>query len=257
MPLMSEIVGQRGVFPFLNKVYERGDIINGVEISGLVEETGLSDDLFSEITKSGLLIENPNGFYLSSLGKKITLLLRVINDEAEISQVFQQLTYLYPSLRPYELLTGSITDYFIDSLYSRPDFIRIYICSPWIRLDAKHIERIRSAVYKASLHYRNIQISVVTLPLKRYRDKSAIETLKILKQLGAEIVINSKLHAKLYMSEPGPYGGRHYAILGSENLTGRGNIELAIKIENDNEILRRLSLYFYDIWQESQILKEV
>ena len=257
MLLMSEIVGQRGAFPFLSRVYERSDIINSVEIGNLMEEAGVSDDLFFELTRSGLFIESPKGFYISSLGKKITLLLKAINDEAEISEIFQRLTYLYPSLRPYELLTGSITDYFIDSLYSRPDFIRIYICSPWIRLDAKHIERIKHAVYKASLRYRNLQISVITLPLERYRDKRAIETLKTLKQLGAEIVINSRLHAKLYMSEPGPYGGGHYAILGSENLTGRGNIELAIKIENDNEILRKLSLYFYDIWQESQISKEV
>jgi hypothetical protein len=95
------------------------------------------------------------------------------------------------------------------------------------------------------------------LPLERYRDKKAFETIKILKQIGAEIVVNPRLHAKLYMSEPGPLGGSHYAIFGSENLTGRGNIELAIKIENDNEILRKLNQYFYEIWQESQILKEV
>lgn len=257
MPLLSETVGQECAFPFLSRVYERSDIINGGEMSSLMEQTGVSDDLFSELTRSGLFIESPRGFYLSSLGKKITLLLRAINDEAEISEVFQQLTYLYPDLRPYELLTGGITDYFIDSLYSRPDFIRLSICSPWIRLDTEHIARIKSAVSRASLRYRNLRIAVITLPLERYRDRRAVETLDTLKQLGAEIVINGRLHAKLYMSEPGPYGGSHYAILGSENLTGRGNIELAIKIEHDNEILRKLNLYFYGIWQESQILEEV
>lgn len=257
MPLISEIVGQKSAYSFMNRTYERGDIINAVEMVSLMKETGVSDDLFSELANSGLFIESPDGFYISSLGKKATLLLRAINDYEEISEVFQQLTYLYPSLRPYELITENITDYFISSLYNRPDFIRIYICSPWIRLDENHIEQIKNAIYTASKRYINLQILIITLPLEQYRDRKAIETLRALKQIGAEIVINRKLHAKLYISEPGPSGGSHYAIFGSENLTGRRNIELAIKIENDNQILRKLSLYFHEIWQDSQILEEV
>jgi len=257
MPLISEIVGQKSAYSFMNRTYERGDIINAVEMVSLMKETGVSDDLFSELANSGLFIESPDGFYISSLGKKATLLLRAINDYEEISEVFQQLTYLYPSLRPYELITENITDYFISSLYNRPDFIRIYICSPWIRLDENHIEQIKNAIYTASKRYINLQILIITLPLEQYRDRKAIETLRALKQIGAEIVINRKLHAKLYISEPGPSGGSHYAIFGSENLTGRRNIELAIKIENDNQILGKLSLYFHEIWQDSQILEEV
>lgn len=254
---MSEIVGQKGAYSLLNKIFERRDIVKNNEIISIMEEIGVSDNLFSKLIEAGLFIESPDGFFISSLGKKVTLLLRAINEEEEISEIFRQLLYLYPSLRPYELITESVTDYFIDSLYMRPDFIRIYICSPWIRLDKNHIERISDAIFTASKRYKNLQILIITLPLERYRDKKATDTLKTLKQLGAEIVVNSKLHAKLYISEPGPLGGKHYAILGSENLTGRGNIELAIKIQNDNEILRKLNLYFYEIWQESQILKEV
>ncbi|OQX54998.1 MAG: hypothetical protein B5M53_04890 [Candidatus Cloacimonas sp. 4484_209] len=257
MPLMSETVGRRGAYSLLNKIYAKSDIVNPIEILSLMEEIGVSDELFSELAKSGLFIESPDGFYISSLGKKVTLLLRAINDEEEISEVFQQLTYIYPSLRPYELITENITDYFIDSLYTRPDFIRVYICSPWIRLDENHIEKIKNAIFTASKRYTNLQVLIITLPLERYRDKKATETLKALKQIGAEIVSNSRLHAKLYISEPGPAGGNHYAIFGSENLTGRKNIELAIKIQNDNEILRKLNLYFHEIWQESQILMEV
>ena len=255
--LMSEIVGRRGAYSLLDKIYTKRDIVDIIEMVSLMKEIGVSDDLFSELTKSGLFIESPNGFYISSLGEKVTLLLRAINDEEEIAEVFQQLTYLYPSLRPYELITENVTDYFIDSLYTRPDFIRVYICSPWIRLDENHIEKIKNAILTASKRYINLQILIITLPLEQYRDRKAIETLRALKQIGAEIVINRKLHAKLYISEPGPSGGSHYAIFGSENLTGRRNIELAIKIENDNQILRKLSLYFHEIWQDSQILEEV
>lgn len=257
MNLLSEIVGQKGAYFLLNELYTKNKIINTNELTNLIEEVNVSDELFSELTRSGLFNETPKGFYISTLGEKITLLLKAINNEEEISNVFQQLTFLYPSLRPYELITESITDYFIDTVYKRPDFIRLYICSPWIRLDNEHIEKIQNSIFTAQKRYKNVQILIITLPLERYRDAKATKTLKLLRQLGADIVINSRLHTKLYMSEPGPCGGNYFAILGSENLTGRRNIELAIKIQNDNNCLRKLNLYFYDIWQKSKILKEV
>jgi len=255
--LISEVVGQRGVYHFLNRMHETMDVVESSDINTVMEETKVSLNVFSDLINLGILVGTPVGYYISSLGKKVTILLRGINGDSEIYELFNELSNLYPSLRPYELITENITDYFIDSLYSRSDFIRVYICSPWIRLDENRLEKIKDAIFTASKRYPNLQISVITLPLERYRDKKAFETIKVLKQIGAEIVINPRLHAKLYMSEPGPLGGSHYAIFGSENLTGRGNIELAIKIENDNEILRKLNQYFYEIWQESQILQEV
>lgn len=255
--MMSEVVGQKGVYSLMSRVHERGERIKPLEIQRILKDVGVSEELFAELTGVGLFIGVTDGFYLSSLGKKITLLLRTINDDEEISEVFQQLTHLYPNIRPYELITENVTDYFIDSLYTKAEFIRISICSPWIRLDEHHIEEIKNSILNASRLYNNVQLHVITLPLDRYSSRGAIATLEKLKELGAEIVTNRKLHAKLYISEPGPRGGSHYAILGSENLTGKGHIELAIKIENDNEILRKLNRYFYDIWQDSEILRSV
>lgn len=255
--LMNEIVGQRDAYRILDWAYEKQNVIKSTDLNQLIWESNLSQDVFSNLTSAGLFIGTPDGFSISSLGEKVTLLLRAINGKEEISETIRQLTYLYPDIKPYELVTENITDYFIDSLYVKPDFIRVYICSPWIRLDEHHIEKVKSAISKASERYLNLQIFVVTLPLERYRDKKATETLDVLKCLGAEVVTHGRLHAKLYMSEPGPLGGSHYAIFGSENLTGRRNIELAIKIQNDNEILRKLNQYFYEIWQDSQILEEV
>jgi len=259
MSLLSEVVGQKGVYYFLKHTYEIMDIVRSSKINELIDKTNISQNIFSELTKLGLFISTPGGFYISSLGRKVTLLLKGINDDIDIHKLFNELSNLYPNLnlRPYELITENITDYFIDSVYNKPDFIRIYICSPWIRLDENRIEKIKNAIFTASKLYPNLQISIISLPLERYRDSTAIETIKALKQIGSEILVNPRLHAKLYMSEPGPVGGSHYAIFGSENLTGRGNIELAIKIENDNEILKKLNQYFYEIRQKSQILKEV
>jgi hypothetical protein len=254
---MSEVIGQKGVYSFLDSVYESQEVIPSVMMANFINKAGMSDDALSDLVLSGLIVESPDGFYISSFGKKATLLLRAINGKEELSEIFRKLTYLYPQLKPYELLTSNITNFFIDSLSYRTDFIRIYICSPWIRLEQEQLEKVRQAIFKATSRYQSIQIFVITLPTNRYRDKKAIETLKKLRQLGAEIMTHEKLHAKLYISEPGPYGGIHYAIFGSENLTGRKNIELGIKIENDNELLRNLTNFFREIQEESKILKEV
>lgn len=257
MTLMSEIVGQKGVYSFLNRTYEMQDILSYSIINIMIKETNMSQNAFSDLINSGIFFSVSDGFCISLLGKRVTILLRGINGEIDAYELFNKLSSLESNFRPYELITEDITGYFIDNLYNQPNFIRLYICSPWIRLDQEHIEKINDAIFIASKQYKNLQIRVITLPIERYRDKKGIETIKYLKQLGAEILVNSKLHTKLYMSEPGPFGGSYYAILGSENLTGRRNIELAIKIENDNEILRKLSEYFNEIMQESQLLKEV
>jgi len=265
MTLMSEIVGQSGAYSFLDKVYSKGDIATNDELLNLMEEIGVSNNLFSDLISSGLLIGRPEGYYISSLGKKITLLLRAINGDEEILGVFQQLRYLYPSLQSLDLITEDITEYFINSLYLRPDFVRVLICSPWIRLDEDHLIKLYSSMYKASKKYTSVQLRVISLPPAGYYDwKASIRTFKLFHNLGGEIVFHKRrrnnkfrLHTKLYIVEPGPQGGSHFAIVGSENLTGKRNKELAIKIENDNEILRKLNLYFDEIWQESEISKEV
>lgn len=255
--LISELVGQKGVYPFLNHVFEKSDIIKDSEVITILEGFNLNENILLDLIRCGLLIRRTDGLYISSSGKKTTLLLKAINEDMQITDVFQKLAHLYPTLIPYELITESVTDYFIESVYSKPYFIRLYICSPWIRLNKDQLRKIKSAISHASTIYSSLQIYVITLPPNRYRDKNALDTIRVLKNIGAEIVVNSKLHAKLYISEPGPEGGAYYSILGSENLTGRGNIELALKIENDNEILRKLNNYFRNIFFDSKLLREI
>lgn len=256
--LVSEIVGQKGAYQLLNRFYECQDVMKFIKVQELVDEIGVTQGLFSDLTAAGLFIRTVDGFYISSIGKKVNLLLKAINGEEELLGVFRELSHLYPELSSHEIITEDITSYFIDSLMSNPNFIRIYICSPWIRLDEAHLEKLRHAVFEARLKYENLQILVITKPPEGYYNwKGSMETFRVLKDLGADIVTHKKLHAKLYISEPGLYGGIHYAIFGSENLTGKRNIELAIKVENDNEILGKLTRFFFEIQEESKILEEV
>jgi len=69
-----------------------------------------------------------------------------------------------------------------------------------------------------------------------------------LKSLGAEIVLNPRVHAKLYIREPGLSGGLQTAIVGSENLTVPKYAELGLKIINDGVMIDRLRGVFFDIY---------
>ena len=258
--LMSETVGQRGAFSFLDKFCETHKIFSSTEVTDLINELGITDRLFSDLFSAGLLEGTTSGLYISSLGERVALLLRAVNDKEDLAEVYRKLTYLYPELKPYELITEDITGLFIDTLLSRSDFIRIYICSPWIRLEEEQLDRIKNSVLKAINKYDNIQIFIITLPLRRYHYPEGLTNgVTELRRLGAEVTVmtNAKLHAKLYISEPGPHGGVHWAIFGSENLTGRQNIELGIRIENDNEILGKLTNFFREIQEEGELLEEV
>lgn len=256
--LINEIVGTHGAYNLLDRIYRLSNVMPPNDLAELVNEANISQEALSELIDCGIFIGLPDGFYMSTLGQKITLLLRGINDDEELSELFRKLTFLYPDLKRFELVTSDVTGCFIDSLTYVPNFISLYICSPWIRLDKSQLDKIEQAVLKARQRYPKLQIFIITLPKKQYRNwPASIETFKTFRNLGAEIVVNTKLHAKLYISEPGPYGGTHYAILGSENLTGRKNLELAIKVASENDILKKLTDYFRDIKNESEIMEEI
>ena len=64
--LISETVGQKGVYSLLDSIYESNEVIPSVKIAHLINEAGISDDVFSNLTLAGLLAESPDGFYISS-----------------------------------------------------------------------------------------------------------------------------------------------------------------------------------------------
>jgi hypothetical protein len=219
----------------------------------LLEELGIPDYLYLDLKKEGLINETTKGCLLTNIGKEKLLLLNVINNEEDISDVYRKMQHLKPNLNRYELITDNITDNFIDGLNQNPDFIRILICSPWISLKDNHFTALETALLRVSGVYKNYEVKVITKTFDKRTSANVKKTITKLKGMNVEIVYHSNIHTKLYIKEPGPNGGVHYGILGSENLTGAGHIELAIKISNDNEILKNLHKYFYNVWEQSQI----
>ena len=77
------------------------------------------------------------------------------------------------------------------------------------------------------------------------------ESVGPLQKLGAAVFLNRRLHAKVYIREPDERGGHSVAIVGSQNLTGSNYIELGIKVNSDERMIRQLVAYFLDITNDS------
>lgn len=243
--LISELSGKRNAYQLLSNMYIKSKVISTSELSEMITDIGLTDSAFQKMENAGLVLSAPHGFYLSSFGTRTALLLRVINGDEDVVHAFNTLRAGEDGFGNYQLIESNITNYFVERISQKSDFIRLYVCSPWIRLEKEELHDFEQAIIRARRRYAKSQIMVITLPKKQYRNWAASkDTFQMLLDLGADIVTNTKLHAKLYISEPGPTGGVEYAILGSENLTGRKNVELAIQIENDNEILKKLREFF-------------
>ena len=183
--------------------------------------------------------------------------LRGLDGRDSLGEVIRRLYSITPSSRPYELLTGSLTQSFIQALAAKPDFLHLYICSPWIRLDDSLKRELSGAVADADRVYAgSVQLEVITRPPAVNPDSAwqqqLKDTLHFLTNLGATVYTNRRLHAKLFIRQPGPRGGLQSAVLGSENLTASNNIELGIWINNDNDILYKLQAWFREISWDSQ-----
>lgn len=142
-----------------------------------------------------------------------------------------------------------MTQDFIRELYDRPDFHKLYLCSRWIHLEKRTKGRFAQAVHWATEH-NTVEIFIIHGPINRESERNVemITTLDFLKSLGAEIVLNKRVHAKLYIREPGASGGLQTAIVGSENLTIPKYAELGLKITNDSEMINKLTGVFFEIY---------
>jgi hypothetical protein len=252
--LLSAVIAKPGVYRLIGQVYAATDALQSGVFQQMCRSSGVRDQDVLALFEAGLLYRTPGTVRVTTFGQRVTLLVRALNGDEELASLIQKLGHLYPQLKPYDLITSQVTDYVLDVFGVRRDFIRLYLCSPWIRLEQRQWDKLRAAVWGAREKYSNVQVLVITQPERGYKDKYAWQrTTEELGRLGAQVVVNDKLHAKLYISEPGPQGGTHYAVFGSENLTGAGNVELALKIENDNEILGKLTAFFLGIQAQSQL----
>lgn len=249
--LLSEIMGQKGMFRLLELIEGWELAFPKSQIFAAMENLGISDPdiAFEQMVTEGLVVGvGGNTMSLSTKGLKSLLLLQAVNG-ADVREVYRRLASLYPGWQQYEVVRDRMTQDFIRELYDRPDFHKLYLCSRWINLEKRTRGRFAQAVYWATEH-NPIEIFVIHGPLNREAEQNVemFRTLDFLKSLGAEIVLNKRVHAKLYIREPGASGGLQTAIVGSENLTIPKYAELGLKIINDSEMINKLTGVFFEIY---------
>ncbi len=243
----------------LSRVAASSDVIDHIAFAQYAAVSGVDnpDTLFTSFQDLGILIKGNSGYYISSHGKRLDILFQAIDGRTPMDEVIRRLYALNPRNRPYQLLTGALTESFVDSLAAKPDFIRLLICSPWIRLRHSLRRQLIGAIADADkLYSGSVQIQIVTRKPSQGQhpwQRQVQDTHSFMSELGATIYTNQNIHAKLFMRQPGPRGGIQSATLGSENLTGAQNIELGIRIDNDSQILQKLQLWFQGITNSSTL----
>jgi hypothetical protein len=252
---LSEFLGKGSIHTLLAQLAENETGVTRAQLDDFMRDAAVEDQdgVFNALLSRGLLSQFAGRYALNAPGRRAHLLVAGINGMSN-EEVILQLRRLYPDLFPYELVREGMTNDFIDSLHSRPDFRRIYICSPWVILDTKARRRLSEAVYAANELGAKYGYSVEVFCIchapegSDERRTNMQGTMSFLKDtLQAEIITHYRLHSKLYIREQGTGGGMQLAIVGSQNMTGSNHLELGIKITNDSLMIGRLTSYFMNI----------
>ncbi len=127
----------------------------------------------------------------------------------------------------------------------------VYICSPWIRLSDNYLADLEETTRKS---HGGIDFRIITRPPSELIcgtpsswHNQSLKTLRWFKEHDADMVKLRKLHTKLYCALGGNW---QCALFGSENLTEAGNVELGIRID-DEQMTQKLLSYFNRIYSHS------
>jgi hypothetical protein len=238
----SEQLGQVGVFACIELVQRRGPRADLAQVVAELAAAGIRDPeaALRVLQSLGLLTQvNNEEVSLSQAGRRTRLLLAGVNQVLPMEDVVRGLAAESAALPHYYLVTD-MTEHFIMNLYQRPDFGRVYICSPWLSFEPATLQYLVHALALAS-RSRPAQIYVVT---RRAQAQAGITALR---NLGADITFRDDLHTKLYIRDPGRSGGLLLSILGSQNLTRSAYLELGLVVRNDSVIISRLIAYFFTL----------
>lgn len=252
MSTLNSTVGLPGAHATLRALDQSSETSCSYDtLTALMSEHGTRDvdNTITALIAGNLLHHAPQGFGITHLGRRASLLLDALNG-ADLHEVWRHLGYLDPTLRNYELLRNNLTDEFLQSLIRRPSFGRLYICSPWISFDHREEKLLANAVQQAERTGPGPEILVVTRPEKGTSNSISVGG-RCLQKLGASVFLNRGLHSKLYIREPDASGGYLMAILGSQNLTRSNYLELGIKLHSDTVMIQKLIAYFLDLTSQS------
>lgn len=249
MPYRSELIGFVGAFETLRDIaIAPENLLNETDLADIMARNGIDDvpGAITDFIASGVLHRHDDTCLLTPFGERTYWLLEAVNGK-DLGEVFDRLTRIEPRLNRYELVREGMTDLFIKSLIERPGFGRLYFCSPWINLNSRNRESLARAVALAEdRRGRQPEVVVMTRPEEGSKN-IAPAGVSLMRDLGADIFLNSRLHTELYIREPDVSGGYSMAIIGSQNLTQSSYLELGIKVNADTRIISQLVAYFWSL----------
>ena len=202
---------------------------------------------FSDLIATGILQTLGVEFGLCAFGIRACILLDALNG-GDLRLAYQRLGNLDNTLHSYQLVREGMTDSFLENVSRRPGFRRLYLCSPWIGLNDDNRALLVHALHAAESRGEHPELLVLTRP---GADGYAPLGIAPLQELGATVFLNSRLHTKLYIREPGKWGGYSMAIVGSQNLTRSNYLELGIRINSDSTMVDQLIAYFWALSNRS------
>lgn len=249
---MSSILGvvaRPGIASFLRGIASSSEsTFQRVELEDRLQEiTGNSSgNAIDELIDLRLLQKLGHGLAISNYGQRTALLVEAL-EGGDINDVFRRLRRMSGSAELYELVRQGMTTRFLKTLMERPQFGRLYFCSPWINLTDHEAAILRYAVMQMhKAKGRPPGVLVITRP-PELQPESIRDGLKPFREINAEILFLRRLHSKLYIREPDENGGYSMAIVGSENLTQSNNLELGIQINGDGYLISQLISHFYEL----------
>lgn len=245
---LHQVLSVPGTFESLLELDRRSTTSDRLELLSLMEGQGVSDaDTVVERLIAAQLLQRLGGrFALSTFGTRTLILLQALNGD-DLELAYRRLRGLDSGLSRYELVREGMTKGFLTDVHARPDFLRLYLCSPWIRLDKSAQDLLTHSIQLAERNGQRPELLVITRPA---RDGATPEGVAPLQALGATIFLHRRLHTKLYIREPGIRGGYSLAVIGSQNMTLSNYLELGIRINSDGLMIDRLIRYFLDVTTE-------
>lgn len=221
------------------------------ELESRLLECGIASpsDIVDQLLGAGLIALLGPRLSISHLGQRAHLLAEAL-DGGDIEDIVRRLRLASGQREMYELVREGMTTTFVRSLIERPGFRRLFICSPWINPSEKDASVLKYAFYSALKQQPDAEVLVIVRPPEDVPPET-IDGLKPLREIGARVYFNRKVHSKLYIREPDSRGGAPMAIVGSQNLTRSTYVELGIRINGDARLIDKLIRYFLELASRS------
>lgn len=247
---LHETLAISGVYDFL-KALDLSSVTAWLEddLLQVMSSIGVDQPAYTlhELLAAGMLQYLGEGLSLSNVGMRSLILIEALNT-GDVQLAYRRLRRLDGALGAYELVQEGMTDSFMEDIHGRPNFARLYLCSPWINLSNRNRDFLLHAIHAAQSNGGNPEILVLTRPAGDGAPPTGID---IFRDLGATMYLNPRLHTKLYIREPGMQGGHAMAVVGSENLTRSRYLELGIRIRSDNAMVGEMISYFWRLCNAS------